>query len=182
MEPSPAVRRAAFQKYGINSLNLIVFEFYVYDWDLSTKENLLFLLAMEQRFLDLLNPRYNILPTAGSMLGHKWSEESKAAFSRIMTGKYLGENNPAYGRTGEKHPMYGTTAPNAQTVYIYSTEKVLVNSFSSQVDAANWLSTSRITVQRYIKSPLRGAPLGGGGKVFQARGAEYYVTNVPLNS
>jgi hypothetical protein len=39
-----------------------------------------------------------------------------------MTGKYLGENNPAYGRTEEKHPMYGTTAPNAQTVYIYSTE------------------------------------------------------------
>jgi len=59
------------------------------------------LLEREQFWMDLLKPEYNILPTAGSPLGVKRSEESKQKFS--------GENNPMFGRTGEKHPMFGRT-------------------------------------------------------------------------
>ena len=44
-------------------------------------------------------------------------------------------------------------------VYVYSLDGTLVNSFSLQVAAANWLNVSRFTVSRYIKS----------GKVIQGK-------------
>jgi group I intron endonuclease len=35
-------------------------------------------LKYEQEYIDLFNPEYNILPVAGSSLGHSHSEETKA--------------------------------------------------------------------------------------------------------
>jgi group I intron endonuclease len=37
--------------------------------------------SREQYYLDLLKPEYNILKTAGSLLGHKHSEEVRAKMS-----------------------------------------------------------------------------------------------------
>ena len=53
-----------------------------------------------------------------------------------------GANNPMYGRTGANHPMYGKSgelSPNSIQVNVYSIDKVLVHSFSSQVAVAKWL-------------------------------------------
>lgn len=36
----------------------------------------------EQYYIDLLKPEYNILPTAGSLLGYKHSKEAKAKMKR----------------------------------------------------------------------------------------------------
>ena len=68
-----------------------------------------------------------------------------------------GALHPMFGRTGANHPMFGKVAANAMTIYIYSLDDVLVQTFSSQVTAANWAGVSRVTVQNYIKS----------GKVFK---------------
>ena len=44
----------------------------------------------EQYYLDLQKPEYNILPTAGSLLGYKHSEETKANFkSRRYTLEHI---------------------------------------------------------------------------------------------
>jgi group I intron endonuclease len=95
------------------------------------------LLEREQHYIDTLNPSYNILTIAGSPLGRKHTEESKAKMSdskqgvyeaennpmygkthttetkSIMSqakkGKYDGLNNPMFGRTGEKNPMHGVS-------------------------------------------------------------------------
>ena len=63
-----------------------------------------------------------------------------------------GANNPMYGRKGALNPMFGITPTNAMTVNVYSLNNVLVNSFPSQVAAANWLNISRTTLQRYLSS------------------------------
>ena len=55
--------------------------------------------------------------------------------------------------------MFRIVAVNAMCVYVYSLDGTLVNSFSLQVAAANWLNVSRFTVSRYIKS----------GKVIQGK-------------
>jgi group I intron endonuclease len=63
--------------------------------------------------------RYNFLPTAGSSLGYKHTEEAIAKLSEANSGA----NNPMYGKThtpesraqisdsisGANHPMYGKT-------------------------------------------------------------------------
>lgn len=43
----------------------------------------------EQYYLDLLKPAYNILKNAGSSLGFKHSEETKAKIKNKLTGRIL---------------------------------------------------------------------------------------------
>lgn len=45
----------------------------------------------EQYYIDLLNPKYNILKKAGSSFGYKHAEETRAKMSNIKRG----ETNPA---------------------------------------------------------------------------------------
>jgi group I intron endonuclease len=168
----------AFAKYGISAFNLVILEEYIYDWDLSTQENRDLLILLEQKFLDLLNPRYNFSPTAGSPLGTSHTEEAKAKIGAARKGKKhseeakakisvatLGDNNPIYGRkhsseakvaigaskTGENNPNYGKVALNAKTVSIYSLDKVLVQTFSSQTAAAKYLGVSQPAISYAIK-------------------------------
>src|SRR5690349_14180243 len=82
----------------------------IYKTPLRSIENLTFavvefcdsqvLLQREQHYLDILfslpaTLRYNFHPTAGSPLGYKHTEESRALMSEVKSG----ENNPMFGRT-----------------------------------------------------------------------------------
>jgi group I intron endonuclease len=76
--------------------------------------------SREQYYIDLLKPKYNILPTAGSSLGFKHSKESLLKISEANKG----ENHPFFGKThteeslaklseakkGVNHPLFGKTA------------------------------------------------------------------------
>ena len=55
-------------------------------------------------------------------------------------------------RSGENNPMYGKVPTHAMTIDVYSIDGTLINSFSSQVAAAEWLSVNHSTISRYIKS------------------------------
>ena len=115
----------AFNKY--QDFNFEVLEFV---------ENKELLIKREQYYMDLLAPKYNISPTAGSQMGFRHSEASKLKISQIQKGKKLsqetcakmseskkgwsptpeqrlnyrasklGDKNPFY-RAGKKHPQYG---------------------------------------------------------------------------
>ena len=75
------------------------------------------LIEREQYHLDTLNPEYNILPTAGSPLGHYCSLETRRRLSMSLSG----ERHPNYGKhrsqetrrklseanSGEQNPNYG---------------------------------------------------------------------------
>jgi group I intron endonuclease len=77
------------------------------------------LLKREQYYIDKLNPEYNILKTAGSSLGFKHSDETRAKISNSLAG----ERNPMFGLkhsdeirakisnslAGERNPMFGKT-------------------------------------------------------------------------
>jgi len=49
---------------------------------------------------------------------------------------------------------YGITPTNAMTINVYDIDNVLVRSFTSQVEAAEWLGVSNVTVHNYIKSGI----------------------------
>lgn len=77
------------------------------------------LIEREQYYINLFNPEYNILKTAGSLRGFRHSEETKAKMSTDRKG----ENHPLFGRrhsedtkdkiskalSGENSPMFGTS-------------------------------------------------------------------------
>jgi group I intron endonuclease len=120
--------------------------------DLPLKEALKLLLSFEQNFINQINPKYNMLKVAGSPIGYKHSEDTKALMSKAHLGKIhsietitkmkithsnidrTGKNNPMFGKTGENHPMFGRThsietlakmslAKNKR-VYIYTKDSV----------------------------------------------------------
>jgi group I intron endonuclease len=100
------------------------------------------------------------------MYGRTHTPETRAKMSEAHIGLQSGENNPMYGKThtpetkaqmsdsksGANHPMYGKVAANAMTINVYSLNGKLINSFPSQVAAANWLGVSNVNVHKYIKS------------------------------
>jgi group I intron endonuclease len=83
--------QSAILKHGLCMFAFVILEYC----------NLSDLLKREQHFLDILfslakELRYNFNPTAGSSLGYKHTEESKAQMSDSKSGA----NNSMYGRTG----------------------------------------------------------------------------------
>jgi len=118
------------------------------------------LLIREQHWLNWLfaqpsNLRYNFLPTAGSSLGYKHSDEAKAKISAALSG--------------ENHPNFGKPSVRRVGVSLFDLEGNLIQSFPSQTAAAIWLAVSKSTVLRYIRS----------GKVFRGK---YLITNSLLES
>ena len=65
--------------------------------------------------------------------------------------------------------MHGKVAANAITVYVYSLDNVLVQTFSSMTTAAKFLNTSKVQVHRYVRS----------GKVFQSK---YLISTTILSN
>ena len=76
--------QAAWNLYGGKTFVFTVLE-YVVDVGL--------LLEREQYYMDLLQPEYNIAPRAGSNLGIRLTEETKAKMRESHTGKVLPEEH-----------------------------------------------------------------------------------------
>ena len=75
----------AWNKYGEENFEFIIIE--------ECESNKEILLEREQFYIDSLRPYYNLLPTAGSRLGSKASEETKAKQSKSMMGKNVGKTH-----------------------------------------------------------------------------------------
>lgn len=164
----------AMNKYGKNNFSFSILEWYEYNNELSKEENGLLLILLEQKYLDLFKPNYNINPTAGkSRLGAKHSEETK----ELIKLANLGKNNPFYGKThsdeykeflkhkmsGINNHMYGKSITEfvkqvikdtqSKPVYLYDSDtKELISVFSSQKELIEEFNVSPKTVIKYLKS------------------------------
>lgn len=75
----------ALLKYGYNSFSLEILEYCEPS----------FVISREQYYIDLLKPEYNILQKAGSLLGFKHSQDTKANLSALGKGRKLSEEHKA---------------------------------------------------------------------------------------
>lgn len=113
------------------------------------------LLAIEQRYIDSMKPKYNISQIAGSNVGMKHSAETLAKMSASQSGEknhMFGKSIPADMRArisaslrGEKNLNFGKSlTPEAQERLLAGIRKTVVCVetgliFKSGVDAAKWL-------------------------------------------
>jgi len=103
----------ALIKYGYSNFSLDILEYC----------NVANLTEREQYYFDKLNPKYNTLKIAGSSLGHKATEETKAKISKSLKGIYIKEKSALFGRShtketkalmalnksGKNNPLFGKT-------------------------------------------------------------------------
>src|SRR5439155_10391898 len=87
----------ALLKHSHSNFSLEILEYFTYDDSLTRKENAELLVKREQYFFDLLNPEYNILKTAGNLLGYKHSPEAIEEMSESKKGS----NHPNFGNHRE---------------------------------------------------------------------------------
>lgn len=139
-------------KYGYQNFTLEIME--VIDTaELSSTEARILLLASEQHYIDLLEPEYNILKVAGSNLGAKLSQETKAKISKAK----LGMPSHRKGLTGleaftaESLQKMSKNSGMRKSIYVYSLDHVLLfKPFPSIKLCALSLELSRFQISRAL--------------------------------
>lgn len=116
----------------------------------------------EQHYLNWLfsqtkELQFNFCSEVGTRLGATHKEETKQKISASLTGRTLSESTKAKMSVSHKnnpHPFTGEVALNAMKIGIYSLDNILIEEFSSQILAANYLATTPKTLRKYINSPV----------------------------
>jgi len=93
---------SAIVKYGLKNFQIEILEY-------CATENAI---SREQYYLDLLKPKYNILTTAGSRLGHIHSEEARLRMSNSSKGRKFSEETKkllSLAKKGMNNPNFGKT-------------------------------------------------------------------------
>lgn len=126
--------------------------------------------SREQHFLDLLEPEYNMLKTAGSLLGFKHSEETiaklKARFKdRVFTSEHieklsaakLGNKNGTGGKGRERAEGAGNPSVQIEVFNLETGIKTIYPSMSEAGKALDLPSGSiRMYLSRNSKKPYKG--------------------------
>ena len=135
-------------------------------------------ISREQYYINLLKPKYNILPTAGSAYGRLRSEKTKANISQVRLGSKHSEETKskiAAALLGSKHSEKSLAKMKARVfsethlanlrnhlaelnakkgikVKIIDTETNITTEWDSIHKAAFSLGASHVTIGRYLKS------------------------------
>ena len=102
-------RALLFHGYSVFSLTILE---YVDTSNLSKEQSCLLILEKEQIYIDTLDPEYNLLRVAGSLLEYQHNEETKKILSEAHLGKIISATTKAkmsllrkaFLRYGENHP------------------------------------------------------------------------------
>ena len=137
---SKSIIYSALLKYGHKVFKLEILEY-------CDKE---LVVEREQYYINTLKPRYNILNIAGSSLGFRHSETTRANMSLNNTK----EKHPFYGRkhTEESKVKMALSSPLAKAVEVIDVETGEKKFFNSNVQAAKYLNVSEWTIRSLKKS------------------------------
>lgn len=99
----------------------------------------------EQYYIDLLKPEYNVLSTAGSLLGYKHSEEAKAKMKgpRNLSLEHLTKIKNHINQMNSKHAL---------VVEVFDTVNKTLTEYKSIRKTARELNSNDSTIRRYIKN------------------------------
>ncbi len=155
IKESSMVINKALLKEGYASFSLYILEY--------CSEGKKDLLQREQYYLNTLNPEYNILKIAGSLLGFKHYEKTRAKISSSKAGEKnpmfgkKGELHPMFGKIGEKNPMFGKLKAEgagspSQKIEVIDIKNNLTTKYDSIKEAALKIGIHRATISKYFSN------------------------------
>jgi group I intron endonuclease len=159
--------KLAVKKYGLKNFAFIILDLYS---NIVTKENNKELLDLEDRYLKIFLPNYNILTEAGSSFGYKHTEvdrqKMKDVFNdarREMIGS-LNRDKKLSLETIEKMRAKSLNRPpmseetkkkcitNTRPVVLYNLNGTVYGEYSTILDAANSINCSEKTIISALKT------------------------------
>jgi group I intron endonuclease len=159
--------KSAVKKYGLSNFAFIILDLYP---DIVTKKNNKELLDLEDKYLKLLLPNYNILTEAGSSFGYKHTEvdrqKMKDGFNdarRKMIGN-LNRGKKFYPETIKKMREKALNRPsmseettekcitNTRPVVLYNLNGTVYGEYSTILDAAKSINCGEKTIRRALQT------------------------------
>ena len=165
--------KQGIKKYGLNNFIFGVIEYYP---DIINKYNNIELLKLEQTYLNLLEPEYNILTEAGNSFGYKHSEETLSKMKSLYTeerkeilrkfqenrkGKWSDEskliisqsniNRSAHLVLNTKEQLEKRSNMFSKTIYLKLNNSIICE-FKNINIMCNYICCSERTIRRAIKS------------------------------
>lgn len=159
--------KLAVKKYNLESFAFIILELYP---NVVTKENNKELIDLEDKYLKLLLPNYNILTEAGSSFGYKHTEIDRQKMKDIYTNKRremissLNSGKKLSQETIEKirekalkrSPMLEETKQkcikHTRPVILYNLNGTIYGEYSTILDAAKAINCNEKTIRRALQT------------------------------
>jgi group I intron endonuclease len=159
--------KSAVKKYGLENLAFIILDLYP---NIVTKENNKELLDLEDRYLKLLLPNYNILTEAGSSFGYKHTEVDRPKMKDVFNDarrKMIGSLNrgkklspetidkmreKALNRPSMSDETKKKCIANTRPVVLYNLNGTVYGEYSTILDAAKSINCGEKTVRRALKT------------------------------
>jgi group I intron endonuclease len=162
--------KLAIKKYELKNFSFIILDLYP---NVVTKENNKELMDLEDKYLKLLVPNYNILTEAGSSFGYKHTEVDRQKMKDIYDdarreivgslnkGKKL--SSETIERIREKAliipPMSEATknkcVTNTRPVVLYNLNRTVYGKYSTILEAAKAISCDEKTIRRALQTEKR---------------------------
>lgn len=156
------VVKAAVKRYGLENFAFLVLEIYP---EIITKENNKELIDLEDKYLKLLLPNYNILTEAGSSFGYKhteidrikiqeiYSDERREIIGNLTKNKVLSLKKE---KTFQKFPMSDETTleciSDTKPVILYNLNDTIYGKYTTIKEAAEAINSSVKTLTRAFKT------------------------------
>ena len=159
--------KSAVKRYKLNNFAFIILELYP---NIVTKENNKELLDLEDKYLKLLLPNYNILTEAGSSFGYKHTEVDRQKMKDIYTdarremigslnrGKKLSPETiekmreKALNRSPMLDEIKKKCIAHTRPVVLYNLNGTVYGEYSTILDAANSINCGEKTIRRALKT------------------------------
>ena len=162
--------KSAVKKYDLKNFAFIILDLYS---NIVTKENNKELLDLEDKYLKLLLPNYNILTEAGSSFGYKHSEVDRRKMKDIYTDarrEMIGRLNrgkkfspETIEKMREKALNRGSMTDDTKKkcichtrpVVLYNLNGTVYGEYSSIIEAAKSINCGEKTIRRALKTEKR---------------------------
>ena len=159
--------KSAVKKYELKNFAFIVLELYP---NVVTKENNKELLDLEDKYLKLLLPNYNILTEAGSSFGYKHTEVDRIKMKDVYSDarrERIGSLNRGQKLSPEtiekmrekalnRPPMSSVTKQkcitNTRPIVLYNLNGTVYGEYSTILDAAKSINCNEKTIRRALKT------------------------------
>jgi group I intron endonuclease len=159
--------KLAVKKYKLENFAFIILELYP---NIVTKENNKELINLEDKYLKLLLPNYNILTEAGSSFGYKHTEIDRQKMKDIYSdvrrerigslnrGKNLSPETiekiraKALNRSPMSNDIKQKCITNTRPIILYNLNGTIYGQYATILDAANAINCNEKTIRRSLKT------------------------------